>query len=320
MTYQRTRAHTAGARRFRRVGAGLLAALVAITVVTGAAVGSLWLSLSGIKRDSTLLPTAASSVPAAVPGSLNLLLIGTDSHAVRGNADVMMVVHVDASREGVHLISLPRDLLVGSETDSARLSRVYAEHGCAATVQAVQDLMGIHVDHVALTWLNGMSRLIDLLGGVPVDNPVAASNSGFAFPRGPITLSGEEALAYVRQGPTVPGEIDRAESQRLVLQGIAYRLLTSPVLSNPGTVKAVLDQLATDVVVDSDLDARRMVELFVALRARSSGQELRAIKLPTAGRGTTPTGDGFVRPDGERIASLSRAVNSDTLQEWVRNR
>ena len=320
MTYQRTRAHTAGVRRFRRVGVGLLAALVAVAIVTVAAVGSLWLSLSGIKRDPTLLPVGGSNTVGAVPGSLNLLLIGTDSHAVRGNADVMMVVHVDASRQGVHLISLPRDLLVGTAPGSVRLSRVYAEGGSAATVQAVQNLMGIHIDHVALTWLNGMSRLIDLLGGVPVDNPVASNSGGFPFPRGQITLSGEESLAYVRQGPTIPGELDRAESQRLVLQGIAFRLLTSPTLSNPGTVKAVLDQLATDVVVDSGLDARRMVELFVSLRTRSSGQELRAIKLPTAGRGTTPTGDGFVRPDGERIASLSQAVNSDTLQEWVRNR
>lgn len=292
---------------------------MAIAVVAVAAVGSLWLSLSGIKRDPTLLPTSTAAVE-SVPGSLNLLLIGTDSHLVRGNADVMMIVHVDASRQNVHLISVPRDLLIDRPEGAVRLSRVYAEGGSVATVHAVQNLLGIHIDHVALTWLNGMSRLIDLLGGVPVDNPVAASSNGFAFPRGQITLSGEEALAFVRQGPTIPGELDRADSQRLVLQGIAFRLLTSSSLSNPGTVKAVLDQLAADVVVDSDLDARRMIELFVGLRAQSGVQDLQAIKLPTADRGTTPAGDGFVRPDDERVASLGRAINSDTLQEWVRNR
>jgi len=232
----------------------------------------------------------------------------------------MMLVHLDASRKSVHLISVPRDLLIERPDGAVRLSRVYADGGSVATVEAVQQLLGIHIDHVALTWLNGMSRLIDLLGGVPVDNPVAASSNGFAFPRGQITLSGEESLAFVRQGPTGPGELDRAESQRLVLQGIATRLLTSSSLSNPGTVKAVLDQLAADVVVDSDLDARRMVELFVGLRLQAGVQDLRAIKLPTAGRGTTPTGDGFVRPDPEHMITLGRAINSDTLQDWVRNR
>lgn len=319
MSYPNTRVRQAGVRRFRRVGAGLLAALVAIAVVAVAAVGSLWLSLAGIKRDPTLLPQNGAAVE-SVPGALNLLLIGTDSHLVRGNADVMMLVHLDASRKSVHLISVPRDLLIERPDGAVRLSRVYADGGSVATVEAVQQLLGIHIDHVALTWLNGMSRLIDLLGGVPVDNPVAASSNGFAFPRGQITLSGEESLAFVRQGPTGPGELDRAESQRLVLQGIATRLLTSSSLSNPGTVKAVLDQLAADVVVDSDLDARRMVELFVGLRLQAGVQDLRAIKLPTAGRGTTPTGDGFVRPDPERMITLGRAINSDTLQDWVRNR
>ena len=319
MSYPNTRVRQPGVRRFRRVGAGLLAALVAIAVVAVAAVGSLWLSLAGIKRDPTLLPQNGAAVE-SVPGALNLLLIGTDSHLVRGNADVMMLVHLDASRNSVHLISVPGDLLIERPDGAVRLSRVYADGGSVATVEAVQQLLGIHIDHVALTWLNGMSRLIDLLGGVPVDNPVAASSNGFAFPRGQITLSGEESLAFVRQGPTGPGELDRAESQRLVLQGIATRLLTSSSLSNPGTVKAVLDQLAADVVVDSDLDARRMVELFVGLRLQAGVQDLRAIKLPTAGRGTTPTGDGFVRPDPEHMITLGRAINSDTLQDWVRNR
>jgi len=319
LSYPKTCVPQAGVRRFRRVGAGLLAALVAISVVAIAAVGSLWLSLAGIKRDPTLLPQNGAAVE-SVPGALNLLLIGTDSHLVRGNADVMMLVHLDASRNSVHLISVPRDLLIERPDGPVRLSRVYADGGSVATVEAVQQLLGIHVDHVALTWLNGMSRLIDLLGGVPVDNPVAASSNGFAFPRGQITLSGEESLAFVRQGPTGPGELDRAESQRLVLQGIATRVLTSSSLSNPGTVKAVLDQLAADVVVDSDLNAQRMVELFVGLRAQAGVQDLRAIKLPTAGRGTTPTGDGFVRPDPERMVTLGRAINSDTVQDWVRNR
>ena len=231
-----------------------------------------------------------------------------------------MLVHVDAARHSVHLISLPQDLLVDRPEGAATLGRVYAEGGSVATVQAVQTMLGIHIDHVALTWLDGMSRLIDLLGSVPVDNAIAASSNGFAFPRGQITLSGEEALAFVRQGQPAPGELDRAESQRLVLQGIASRLLTSSSLVNPGTVKAVLDQLAADIVVDSNLDARRMVELFIGLRAQSGGQDLQAIKLPTAERGTTPAGDDFVRPDDDRVGALGRALNTDTVQEWVHSR
>lgn len=298
-----------------------MAALVAVSVVAVTAGGSLWLSLAGIKRDPTLLPQRDQGSVSYVAGALNLLLVGVDSHQPGREASVLMLVHVDSTRQRIHLISLPRELLSpveGGGTD--RLSLLYAKGGSVAVVESIEELLGIHMDHVALTWLNGMSRLIDLLGGIPVDNPIPTSNSGIPFPRGQITLSGEESLAFVPEGASGPGQLDRAECQRLVLQGIATRLLTSNALSNPGTVKAVLDQLATDVVVDSRLDARRMVELFVGLRTQPNVQDLQAIKLPTADRGTTPTGEGFVLPDAGRVTSLGRAINNDTLQDWMLNR
>ena len=295
--------------------------LVAVSVVTVAAAGSLWLSLSGIKRDPTLLPQRDQGNSSYAAGAMNLLLVGIDSHQQGREASVLMLVHIDASRRHVHLISLPRELLTPADGGgTTRLSLLYAQGGSVAVVDSVEQLLHIQIDHVALTWLDGMSRLIDLLGGVPIDNPASGSSGGFPFPRGQITLSGEESLAFVPEGPTPPGSLDRAESQRLVLQGIATRLLTSPALSNPGMVKAVLDQLATDVVVDSALDGRRMVELFVGLRTQPGVKDLQAIKLPTAGRGTTATGEGFVLPDQDRVASLGRAIKADTLQDWVLNR
>ncbi|MBK8447500.1 MAG: LCP family protein [Micropruina sp.] len=304
-----------GARRLRRASAGLLAATLAIAVVSITAVGSLWLSLAGIRRDPTLLPPDRPAPSSS--GAVNLLLIGSDSHQPGGAASVLMLAHVDAAGRNVHLISLPCDLLVGG---SDRLGGLYLQGGSAAVVVAVQQLLGITVDHVALTWLPGMSRLIDLVGGIPVDNPIAATTGRFAFPRGAITLSGEEALAFVRSDVAGAHDLDRAESQRLVLQGLVSRLLTSNALVNPGVVKAVLDQLATEVVVDSDLDARRMVELFFALRTRSGARYLQAIKLPTGTRGALPTGEAYVAPDQQRVTTLGRAIASDTLPEWERKR
>lgn len=319
LSYSRTGRKPA-VRRLRRVGAGLLAAAVAIAVVAVAAIGSLWLSLAGIQRDAGLMPSRAAALPSSgMPGSLNLLLVGSASRQTRGDADVLMLVHLDAARRDVHLVSLPRDLMVDrADAEPARLSRVYAEGGSVAAVEAVERLLRLRVDHVALTYLAGMSRLIDLVDGIPVDNPVAFRNGAFSFPRGPITLRGDEALAFVQQGPPVPGELDRAESQRLVLQGLVTRLLSSPALNNPGRIKAVLDQLASDVVVDSSLDARRMVELFVGVRTQQNAQELETIKLPTSQRGTTPSGEGFVLPDEVRVRSLGQALNTDTVSAWVR--
>lgn len=288
---------------------------MAVVVVAVGAVGSLWLTLNGVQRNPNLLPLTAGSKVASVPGSINLLLIGTSAS---GQADVVMVAHVDADRGGVALISIPGDLQVDGHP--GRLDQRYAQRGAAEVVLAVETLLGVHIDHVAVTWLDGMSRLIDLLGGIEVNNPVASRNGDYNFPRGTIKLSGQEALAFVPQGDTRPEQLDRSECQRLVLQGIVTRLLSTDQLSNPAIVKGLLDQLASDVVVDSNLDARRMVELGLALRARSGAGALEALKLPIGGRGFGPNGEKVQLPDPERVESLGRALNSDTVAEWVRHR
>ena len=304
---------------FLRVSTGVLACLLAVVIVAGAAVGSLWLSASGIHRSPSLLPARDVAGSPGVPGSLNLLLVGNDTHRAGASATVLLVVHVDSSRQRVDVVSLPRNLRVTAADGSpTKLSQRYADGGAAAVTQSVEELLGIRIDHVALTWLDGMSRLIDMLGGVPVDNPVQETTGDYTFVRGPITLTGPGALAFVRQDDTNIGGIDREESQRLVLQGIVERLLTSKALLNPGTVKAVLDQLAGDIVVDSGLDARALVELFVDVRLLSTQQRPETIKLPTAGAGVTDAGLSYLLPDQARVAALGRALNTDAMESWGR--
>lgn len=298
----------------RRVLIGLLAGVIALTIVAGAAVGSLWRSVSGIEREGTLLPVAGASA-GGVPGALNVLLIGADFRDPGVPADVLLVVHLDADRKQVDVVSLPHNLLVDT-TDGVptRLNRRYADGGSVAAVESVERLLGIRIDHVALTRLEGMARLIDLLGKIPVDNPLETQD----FPRGQITLSGEQALAFVRQDGGSGADLDRAESQRLVLQGIVERLLTSNALLNPGTVKAVLDQLAGDIVVDDGLHSWAMVELFIDLRLRATLRRPQPIKLPTAGGGVTDGGVPYLVPDRRRVAALGVALNTDSVDAWVR--
>lgn len=300
----------------------VLAAVLAIAIVVSASIGSLWLGVASIRREATLLPApGAGPAPAGVEGSLNLMLIGVDGTSPHDPAQVLLLMHVDADRQRVHVVSVPRELLV-TLPDGARepIGSAYGRVGVgpAGVVGALQDVLGVRVDHVAVTRLVAMARLIDLLDGITVDNPVASVSEGHSFQRGPITLNGERALAFVRQGDGEPGDLDRAESQRLVLQGIVERLLTSKSLLNLGMVKAVLNQLSDQIVVDSGLDAWAMVRLFIDLRMTSSERGLRTIKLPTAGGGTTPDGQRYLEPDTDRVRGLGEALNKDRLDAWVR--
>lgn len=306
--------HPSGARLFRR--GGLLFAAVAVTAVATAA-ASLWVSLAAIERDPNLLPPGDQSI-ASADTSINVLLISADAAKGADVADIVTLLHVDADRRDDQLIDIPRELAItGSAAEPRVLADVYTDDGAAATVEAVEQTVGIRVQHVALASLSGTSRLIDLLGGVPVDNPSDAASGGFVFPRGEITLSGDEALAYTREG-VAAGEFDPAHRRQLVLTGIVTRLVISGAMVNPGTARAVLDQLATDVVVDPGLDNLRLIDLFVELRTGLAGNPPSAIRLPTSELGTLPSGLRYVVADAKRAAALGQAVNADTLHNWQR--
>lgn len=280
----------------------MLFAAVAVTAVATAA-ASLWVSLAAIERDPNLLPPGDQSI-ASADTSINVLLISADAAKGADVADIVTLLHIDADRRDVQLIDIPRELAItGSAAEPRVLADVYTDDGAAATVEAVEQTVGIRVQHVALASLSGTSRLIDLLGGVPVDNPVNASCVGSVFPRGEITLPGD-ALACVREG-VVPGELDASQRQRLVLTGIVTRLLTGDAMLSPGTARAVLDQLATVVVVDSGLDNLRLIDLVVDLHRKLAVRTPTTIRLPTAGWGTSPSGRRYVVADVPRVAALA---------------
>ena len=296
--------HPSGARLFRR--GGLLFAAVAVTAVATAA-ASLWVSLAAIERDPNLLPPGDQSI-ASADTSINVLLISADAAKGADVADIVTLLHIDADRRDVQLIDIPRELAItGSAAEPRVLADVYTDDGAAATVEAVEQTVGIRVQHVALASLSGTSRLIDLLGGVPVDNPSDAASGGFVFPRGEITLSGDEALAYTREG-VAAGEFDPAHRRQLVLTGDA--------MLNPGTARAVLDQLATVVVVDSGLDNLRLIDLVVDLHRKLAVRTPTTIRLLAAGWGTSPSGRRYVVADVPRVAALAQAINTDTVHAW----
>ncbi|MCH5833744.1 LCP family protein, partial [Salmonella enterica] len=86
----------------------------------------------------------------------------------------------------------------------------------SSVVDAVESLTGTRLDHVAMIDFAGFVGLTEELGGVTIDNRKKFESHGFSYPVGRISLSGEAALAYVREPK--PTEQDRAEHQRDMLK------------------------------------------------------------------------------------------------------
>jgi len=295
--------------------------VVALIVAVGALVGWGIGQLNAVKREPGLLPSGRVTVNPGdlISKPLNFLLLGSDSRgADRGRSDVMILVHADADRGKLYLISLPRDLWVtipGHKLKN-KINAAYAFGGAALSVQTVETLLNVRIDNVALTDFEGFFNLIDDLGGVRVFNDIPSANGGFTFPRGDLDLTGASALAYVRERYDLPrGDFDRAERQRLVIKGIVDKLASNQTLTNPGKLLAVINRLSKSVTVDDTLTNANILALVNDLQL-TSGDDIEQFQVPIAGFGTSSAGASYVKPDDKRMAQLAEALSTGRMSSY----
>jgi LCP family protein required for cell wall assembly len=306
-------------RAFRRWLIVLGVLVTALAVAVGSALVWGVGQLNAVKREPGLLP---SDQPAQTTDldqqPLNFLLLGSDSRGDdRGRSDVMMLAHLDPSRDRLYLISLPRDLWVpipGHGTN--KINAAYAFGGAPLAVRTVQNLLKIHIDHVALTDFDGFFNLIDDVGGVTVFNEIPSKNEDVVFPRGDLKLDGRTALLYVRERYDLPrGDFDRAERQRLVVKAIVDKLASSQTLTNPTKLLAVIGRLSKSVTLDDSLTNQRIIALVQTMQL-TSDEVIDQFQVPVAGFGTSAAGASYVKPDNKRMAELAAALNSGQLSTY----
>lgn len=152
----------------------------------------------------------------SAPGGTTYLLLGSDSRGfveteedrVRfgsaaenpgERADVLLLVRVDRDG-GRRLLSVSRDLLVVGEQDALiRIAETFGRHGPQGVVDALCVSVGIGVDHVAVTRLDGLRAVVDAVGGIDLrlETAIRDAGSGLHLPAGTSHLDGSTALQYV---------------------------------------------------------------------------------------------------------------------------
>lgn len=187
-------------------------------------------------------------------------------------------------------------------TDERRLARESDDAGRKVLVQVVQQLTGIRVDRYAELNLYGFYLISEAVGGVDVclKADTVDSDSGATFKAGRQSVSGGDALSFVRQRRGLPrGELDRIVRQQVFMQGLADKVLSTGTLTDPAKVSRLTDTLKRTVAIDADwnvLDfARRMQEL-------AAGN----VEFLTAPATTTP--DGTTTADPAAIRTFVTTV------------
>lgn len=254
---------------------------------------------------------------------VNFVLMGSDSRDPNderaGRSDTLMILHLDADRKHAYLISFPRDMWVpipGHGT--AKINAAYAWGGSALTVQTLEQMLDVRMNHVAIVDFDGFIKLTDELGGVTITNDYAFSKKGYHYPKGKITLSGEKALWFVRERKQLPhGDFDRAANQRKVVKAILAKGMSPSVLANPAKFTAFVSGLASSVTVDDGLTDAEIRSLAFSSRGMSPS-DIITLQAPVSGTGTSSDGQSIDIVNDAQLAVMAKALRHDDMGAYVK--
>jgi len=275
--------------------------------------------------------------PASGPGAeaVNILLLGTDRRsevATTGDraqadawipgaqrSDAMLLVHVDADRNGATVISLPRDSWVevpGYGHD--KINAAYSYGGVALAVATVERLTQVRIDHLAVIDWEGTRRLTDELGGVTITVPETVHDSArdVTWTAGVHALDGEAALNYVAQRYGLPGgDLDRARRQQNFLRALMVDTLRRISDAGPWEIYELLRVVTNNLSVDDQWSSKDMARLVWSLRDVGES-DVSFLTVPVAGLGWEGP-QSVVHLDLVMGRGLWRAVRADRVSGWL---
>ncbi|WP_443059709.1 LCP family protein [Streptomyces sp. NBC_00443] len=313
-----------GGRATRRSKALKAAGLVfAGTLVLGAAAVS-WAywhlnhNIKSVDIDSALgddrplsgrtAPVSSASASALPTGSLNILVLGSDSRTGEENrklgggsstgarADTAMVVHIDAGRTEATVVSIPRDTLVtrpscplpsGGSTEvaySTMFNSAYALGGPVCAVKTVESLTDVRMDHYIEIDFSGFAKLVDALGGVTVttDEDIDDEDSHLTLEAGTHHLDGTRALALARtrHGIGDGSDLGRIGLQQQLVTALLDQISATDLLTDPARLYRVADAVTGSLTTDTGLDSLgELTGLGQSLQGLSS-DTVRTVTMP----------------------------------------
>ncbi|MEV7635374.1 LCP family protein [Pseudarthrobacter enclensis] len=286
---------------------------------------------------TTAPPPPPPPIPELPPGAMNILVIGSDIRGVPAKdaaahtaatgepqdqrADTLMVVHVPADRSTLYFISINRDTWVDIPgLGGAKVNAGLQYGGIEMQTAAVQQLLGITIDHTLMLDFGGFRILVDGLGGIDVDVPIPFQSSvdtQHTFSAGMNHLDGQAALEFVRERYAfVDGDFQRVRNQQIMLRAVLARLTAGGALNDVTAVRSLVDFASCCLTVDKGFDPVQAAILAYSLRNLNTGA-IGTMTLPTTGSGFV-AGQSVLFPDYGAIAAVGAALREGRIGEFAK--
>ena len=301
--------------RVVRTTVAVVSALVLMVSVTGWAASERY--LSGLATVNVFDGIGGS--PVWTGGPTNILVVGSDdrsgllgqgptpaAHRIRGLRPAHRHDDARAPRAAtwgiVSIVSIPRDSLVtipahtGPEGEpvaehQGKINSAFSSGGPAVTVATVEQATGLTMDHYVEVNFAGFLKMVDAVGGVDVCLETALQDelSGLNLPAGRQTISGPQALAYVR-ARYIDNDFGRSARQQKFMSAMIQKVFSAGTLLNPIALNGFIDAAVSSVTTDERLNR----DTIAALGGRAGDVDLGKVVFTTV-----PVSDGDHMHEGE---------------------
>lgn len=296
-----------GRRRRRRV----IAALVVLFVILPLAY-----ALALATRVSSTIQRVEVTNLSGGSGPLHVLVIGSDSReglseqdqtelttgyveGERTDSIFLMTIH----RGRVGLLAFPRDLYVTRcDGTNGRINAALGLGGPDCLIRTVSDLSGIPIDHYIAVSFGGFRQIVDSVGGVDLclEKPLNDPFAGVDLPAGCQTLTGPQALGYVRTRK-LDNDLERIKRQQRFLAALADKIATPATVLNPPRAWELSGAVSRALTADDDLGLWDLSRVGLGLRGLASGS---AVSETVPANGANIGGAAVLVPDMEAAAPI----------------
>ncbi|MBR2500714.1 MAG: LCP family protein [Clostridia bacterium] len=250
-------------------------------IITVLVLVSIFAGLNAALSGGDLFDNLSHIMDKTTSDKMNVLVLGLDKEAKR--ADVIMVVGVDAERDKITVMSIPRDTRV--EVSPGRFDKINHTMGYEnpeeTIINAVKNLTGMPIHYYCEVTFEGFRNFIDILGGVEFDVPVnmhyddPAQDLSIHLDKGLQVLNGAQAEGVVRFRNTYArADLQRIEVQQDLLRAIFEQKLTAKyILKAPSIIKEMYESVKTNLSVSTALKYAKMLK-------RLDSESLNTFTLP----------------------------------------
>ncbi|MEZ0163157.1 LCP family protein [Kineococcus sp. LSe6-4] len=304
-------------RAFSVLRGVLVAAVVLAVVATGGGVFAYYRLQGNINAESIdgLLGTRPSDESAVDPTTgqddVNILVMGSDTRDLSdgtgdeyggadadpgARSDTTLLVHLAANRKSATMVSIPRDSMVeipacklpdGTRTEPQKgmFNSAFSLGGAACTVNTVQTITQVPVDHYVVVDFSGFRSMIDALGGVTICTPRAIDDAKADLHLDAGThddVDGQTALAYARVRHIGDGsDISRIGRQQALMSSMVQKVTSSAMLTRPDRLYGFLDAATKSVTTDPGLASLSEIASLAQSLQKMPADGVQFITVPT---------------------------------------